>query len=160
VFRSSQNGSFDLYLMNRDGSNVHRLTNDVARDNFPVFAPAGNTIAFSSDRDSALDRFGNRTFDNYVLELNADGTPGTLTRISDDPGQDAHPWFSPDGEWIAYTSERAGISDEEPMVQEVVFGPQMYGEIYAYRVRDGLNVRLTHNKWEEGNPFWIRPTER
>jgi hypothetical protein len=49
------------------------------------------------------------------------------------------------------------LSDEEPMVQEVVFGPQMYGEIYAYRLSDGLTVRLTHNKWEEGNPFWQRP---
>ena len=86
-----------------------------------------------------------------------DGTPGELRRISDHPGQDSHPWFSPDGRWIVYTSERGGISDEEPLVQEVVFGPQMYGEIFAHRLSDGLDVRLTHNKWEEGNPFWLRP---
>ena len=43
------------------------------------------------------------------------------------------------------------------MVQEVVFGPQMYGELFAHRLSDGLEVRLTHNKWEEGNPFWMRP---
>jgi hypothetical protein len=22
---------------------------------------------------------------------------------------------------------------------------------------DGFEIRLTHNKWEEGNPFWLRP---
>ena len=69
--------------------------------------------------------------------------PAKLRRISDDPGQDSHPWYSPDGQWIVYTSERGGLSDEEPMVQEVVFGPQMYGEIYAYRLSDGLD-RAAH----------------
>jgi Tol biopolymer transport system component len=159
VFRSSRNGAFDLYLMSNDGSNVRQLTDDAARDNFPVFSPSGDAIAFSSDRGSGVDRLGFHTFDNYLLELGSDGTPGALRRISDDPGQDSHPWFSPDGEWIVYTSERAGINDEEPMVQEVVFGPQMYGELFAVRLSDGLNVRLTHNKWEEGNPFWVRPAQ-
>jgi hypothetical protein len=35
----------------------------------------------------------------------------------------------------------------------------MYGELFARRLSDGLEVRLTHNKWEEGNPFWLRPAE-
>src|SRR5690606_27961927 len=135
VFRSTRDGTFDLYLMDADGTNVRRLTNDAWRENFPVFSPAGDAIAFSSDRDGAVDRAGNRTFDNYVLTLLPDGRPGELRRLTTDPGQDAHPWYSPDGEWIVYTSEQAGISDEEPLVQEVIFGPQMYGEIFAYRLR-------------------------
>jgi Tol biopolymer transport system component len=157
VFRTARDGRFDLVLSNRDGTERRALTADDARENFPVFAPSGDAVAFSSNRDGVRDRFGNLTFDNYVLALAPDGTPGALQRISDHPGQDSHPWFSPDGEWIVYTSERGGISDEEPMVQEVVFGPQMYGELYARRLSDGLEVRLTHNKWEEGNPFWLRP---
>ena len=159
VFRSSRNGHFDLFVMNRDGTDLRALTDDEARDNFPVFSPSGDAVAFSSNRDGTRDRFGNLTFDNYILPLAADGTPGALQRISDHPGQDSHPWFSPDGAWIVYTSERGGISDEEPMVQEVVFGPQMYGELFARRLSDGFEVRLTHNKWEEGNPFWIRPAQ-
>ena len=160
VFRSTRDGTFDLYLMNADGTSIRRLTNDAWRENFPVFSPKGDAIAFSSDRDGSVDKAGNRTFDNYVMPLSADGRPETLRRLSTDPGQDAHPWYSPDGEWIVYTSEQAGISDEEPIVQEVLFGPQMYGELFAIRLRDGLIVRLTHNKWEEGNPFWLQPTSR
>jgi Tol biopolymer transport system component len=160
VFRSSRSGRFDLYSSKRDGSDVKALTNDEARENFPVFSPDGKSIAFSSNLDGPRDIRGNLTFDNYILSLGADGTPGKVQRISDHPGQDSHPWFSPDGAWIVYTSERGGINDEEPMVQEVVFGPQMYGELYARRVSDGLEIRLTHNKWEEGNPFWLRPSSR
>jgi Tol biopolymer transport system component len=160
VFRSAGDGNFDLYSMNRDGSGLVRITADAARDNFPVFAPNGRALAFSSNRDGAADRFGNLTFDNYILDLEPDGSSGALRRISDHPGQDSHPWFSPDGQWIVYTSERGGISDEEPMVQEVVFGPQMYGEIWAHRLADGLEIRLTHNKWEEGNPFWVHAAAR
>jgi Tol biopolymer transport system component len=156
VFRSSRAGNVDLFVMDREGGRVMQLTNDTARENFPVFSPSGDAIAFSSNRDGVVDRFGNRTFDNYVMVLEPDGSAGDVRRISTDPGQDSHPWYSPDGRWIAFTSERGGLSDEEPMVQEVVFGPQMYGEIYAYRLEDGLTVRLTHNKWEEGNPFWVR----
>jgi Tol biopolymer transport system component len=160
VYRSARHGRFDLFVSNRDGSDAKALTSDDARENFPVFSPDGAAIAFSSNRDGTRDVRGNLTFDNYILAVAPDGTPGALQRISDHPGQDSHPWFSPDGEWIVYTSERGGISDEEPMVQEVVFGPQMYGELFARRLRDGFEIRLTHNKWEEGNPFWLRPAAR
>jgi len=78
-----------------------------------------------------------------------------LRRITDTPGHDAHPTFSPDGRWIIYTSECGGLNDEEPLIQEVFFSPQIYGEIYAQRLSDGFTVRLTHNKWEDGAPFWV-----
>jgi Tol biopolymer transport system component len=157
VFRSSRSGNFELYLMDRDGGHVQRLTDNDARDNFPAFSPNGDAIVFSSDRDSELDALGFKSFDNYVMEIEPDGSPGTVTRVTDHPGQDSHPWFSPDAEWIVYTAERYGITDEEPMVQEILFGPQMYGEIYARRLSDNLTIRLTHNKWEEGNPVWFGP---
>jgi Tol biopolymer transport system component len=158
VFRSSLNGNMNLYLMDADGKNVHQLTNGSWRDNFPVFAPDGKAIAFSSDRDGPKDVRGNRTFDNYILHLNTDGTPGSLQQLTTDPGQDSHPYFSPDGNWISFSSERAGINDEEPLVQEVLFGPQMYGEIFIQRLGDGKTIRVTHNKWEEGTSFWLPPT--
>src|SRR6185436_6250439 len=149
----------DIWVMRSDGSERRNLSEDTAaNEGFAGFSPDAESIVFSSNRDGVRDIRGNLTFDNYILSLASDGSPGAVQRISDHPGQDSHPWFSPDGAWIVYTSERGGISDEEPMVQEVVFGPQMYGELYARRLSDGLEIRLTHNKWEEGNPFWLRPS--
>jgi Tol biopolymer transport system component len=160
VFRSSRNGKLNLYLMDSDGKNVRQLTDGSWRDNFPVFSPDGNTIAFSSDRDGPKDVRGNRTFDNYLLQLNPDGSPGALQRISNHPGQDSHPYFSPDGKWVSFSSERAGINDEEPVVQEVVFAPQMYGEVFIQRLSNGMTIRVTHNKWEEGTSFWLPPSSQ
>jgi hypothetical protein len=44
----------------------------------------------------------------------------------------------------------AACSDDSALTPEEPFGPQMYGELFAHRLSDGLEVRLTRNKWEEG----------
>lgn len=155
VFRSGRAGNFDIHLMNSDGSNVRNLTDHPAYDSFPAFSPLNDEIAFSSNRDGELDeKTGMRTFDIYTLKIKPDGTAGELRRITNTPGQDSHPRYSPDGKWLVFTSERGGINDEEPLTQEVFFQPQSYGEIYAVRLSDMLFVRLTNNKWEDGIPSW------
>lgn len=158
VFRSSRSGNFDLYLMAADtGAEARQLTDDPAKDNFPVFSPSSDLIAFVSDRDGIPDAAGYREFDIYTLEPGIDGDEPVPRRRTAAAGQDSHVQFSPDGEWLIFTSERGGINDEEPLVQEILFSPQMYGEIYALRLSDGHLVRLTHNKWEDGAPFWVGP---
>ena len=149
VFRSGRNGNLDLYLMNADGSSVRRLTNDSANDLFPVFSPTANQIAFASNRDNPKIEI----FDVYLLDLNADGTPGSVRRITHDEGQHGHLQYSYDGKWLIFASERGGISDEEPIAP----ASQLYGELYAYRIRDGAMIRLTDNKWEEGVASWEAP---
>jgi Tol biopolymer transport system component len=163
AYRSSRNGFFNLYIMDIDGANIRQLTDGPWRDNFPVFSPAGDEIAFSSNRDGIPDKSGYRTFDNYILRIEPDGSPGESRRVTNNSGQTSHPYYSPDGTWICYTSERGGINDEEPVVQEIVFAPQMYGDIYLQRLSDGLTIRVTHNKWEDGTVFWLPaadPAER
>jgi Tol biopolymer transport system component len=149
VFRSGRNGSLDLYLMNANGSNVRRLTNDGANDLFPVFSPTANQIAFASNRDNPKSDI----FDVYLLDLDAKGAPGKVRRITHDEGQHGHLQYSYDGKWLIFASELGGISDEEPIAPAA----QLYGELYAYRIRDGTMIRLTDNKWEEGVPSWEAP---
>ena len=66
--------------------------------------------------------------DLYTIKRTVDGwsEPEQLTF---NQGQTGHPYFSPDGEWIMYTSEAYGINDEQPISQSFIFSPQMYGEI-------------------------------
>lgn len=157
VFRSGRTGNYDIYLMASDGSNVRNLTSNPAYDSFPAFSPRNDQIVFASNRDGvADDKSRIKSFEIYTLELKPDGTPGKLRRITNSPGQDSHPRYSPDGKWIVFSSEQGGINDEEPLIQELSFMPQMYGEIYALRLSDLKTVRITHNKWEDGVPSWGR----
>jgi Tol biopolymer transport system component len=156
VFRSGRSGQFDLYVMNADGTQVRRLTNDTAEEIFPVFSPTANQIAFVSDRDKP----GSGLFEVYLLDLNADDAPGRLRRVTHNDVQEGHLAFSYDGKWLIFSSEQGGINDEEPLVQSVVFGPQSYGDMYAYRIADETVIRLTHNKWEEGVPSWEAPLKQ
>jgi Tol biopolymer transport system component len=144
VFRSGRDHNHEIYLMNADGTDVRRLTKNPATDTMPSFSPDGKRIAFVSARD--------RDHELYLLDIDPGGKPGEPRRITHSPGFDTHPVFSPDGQWLAFTSQRGGLNDEEPLIP--VFNPQPYGEVYVLRLSDGLVVRLTHNKWEDGTPAW------
>ena len=129
LFRSGRDGTHDLYLMDADGGEVRRLTSDAGSEVFPAFSPTGRQIAFASDRDSPDVPGRPRTFDLYTMELGPDGGPGAVRRITATDAQEAHVQYSPDGAWLVFTSGMGGITDEEPLVQAVIFNPQSYGEI-------------------------------
>jgi Tol biopolymer transport system component len=86
----------DIYVMNADGTEITRLTDDPSMDFDSVWSPDGLYIAFRSHRD------GNEE----VYLMNADGTD--QHNLSQAPGGDYSPAWSPEGEWIAFMSDRAG----------------------------------------------------
>lgn len=96
VFQSVYNGNPEICVMNADGSNLKRLTNDLTMDCNPASSPNGSKIAFQSNRD------GN--YEIYVMNVNG----GDLTRLTAHPGSDWHPVWSPDGSKIAFQSTRDG----------------------------------------------------
>ena len=147
VFRSRRGGNADIYLMNAAGGDVRRLTQHEATDTMPAFSSAGDRVAFTSLRD------GN--FELYTVAIDEEGRPGPPERLTTSPGHDMHPRFSPDDEWVLFTSQRAELGDELPLLR-VVFQPQPYGELHAIRLSDRTVVRLTHNKWEDGPTAWVR----
>ncbi|MBI5583219.1 MAG: PD40 domain-containing protein [Deltaproteobacteria bacterium] len=144
VFRSGRTGRHEIFRMNADGTYVRPLTDFKATATMPAFSPEGKQIAFTSNHEG--------DYEIYTLDLAPDGNPGRLRRLTDSPGIDAHPVYSPDSQWLVFTSQRGGRNDEDPLYP--FFHPQPYGEIHALRLADGLVVRLTHNKWEDGTPTW------
>jgi TolB protein len=120
---------------------VTRVTG--AYDNFPLWSPRGDLIAFSRQIDGAYE----------IYTIRPDGT--SLKRLTFTRGNDAHAVWSPDGDAIAFVSSRLGFKDEVMYTD----APQPYGELFVMRY-DGTHVdQLTDNQWEEGTPAW-RPTPR
>lgn len=151
VFRSGRTGNMDIYVQEND--EITNITNSPDKETFPVISYDGNKIAYCSDVNG-IDKDGVvKTMDIFMVERTANGwsEPTQLTTYS---GQEGHGHFSPDGEWLIYTTEEFGINDEQPLIQPYIFSPQMYGEITAIRLSDGAKFRLTHNKWEDGAPLW------
>ena len=153
IFRSGRNGNMDIYLENTEG--IIQLTNTPAKENFPIISLQGDKIIYCTDYASIKRDNNVKTMDIYMLKKEAAGWSKPI-QITTTETLEAHPHFSPDGEWVIYTTEEFGIMDEQPILQHYIFSPQMYGEIVAQRLIDGKKVRLTHNKWEEGAPIWER----
>jgi TolB protein len=145
VFRSTRDGNKEIYLMNSDGTNVRRITNDPANDTMPSISPNGDMIAFTSNRAGGLFQM----FLQSLKEGKPDGSPRPLAHST---ALNMHTRFSGDGKWIAFTSARGWLNDEPALSAS---NPQPYGEIFVAPV-DGNSapVRVTHNKWEDSLPCW------
>jgi len=73
---------------------------EVGADLDPDVSPNGKTIVFASTRHST-------STDIYMKKV----AGHTVTRLTSDPSNDVQPAFSPDGNFIAYASDRSGNWD-------------------------------------------------
>ena len=94
AFSSRRGKSFDIYVMNADGTGTQRLTSTGENDSHPTWSADGSRIAFA--RSGAGD----------IYVMNADGSGAR--RISDPTVEEAEPAWSPDGAWIAYVRRIPG----------------------------------------------------
>jgi len=83
AFASYRDGNWEIYIMDADGSNQRRLTENHTDDAWPSFSPDGSKIAFESSRD------GNGEI--YIMD--ADGS--NQRRLTENDAYDMDPCFSP-----------------------------------------------------------------
>src|SRR5262245_12821229 len=96
AFVSGRDGQSELYLMNPDGSNVVRLTHNVASGvGRPAWSTDSRRIAFNCQVES-----GNKD----ICAINPDGSG--FVRLTADPESDSGTTWSPDGLSIAFSTTR------------------------------------------------------
>ena len=141
VYRTAGPEGQGLRIMDLETNKVTTLTTEY--DNFPLWSPRGDLIAFVRQYHG----------DYEIFTIHPDGK--STRRLTYSPGNDAHGSWSSDGEWIVFSSTRMGFKDEALYTD----APQPYGELFVMRY-DGTHVQqLTDNQWEDGGATW-QPTPK
>jgi Tol biopolymer transport system component len=150
VYSSHAGGSWDIFIMEADGSNKKQLTNDPHDDIFPTVSADGKQIFFVS----------NRSGNSNIWRMETDGgSPVQLTHGTNE----TFPECSPDGKWVIFqrgdgaeTSTvwkiPTGGGEPQPLpdrfAQRPTFSPD--GKLLAYVSLEGESWRVKTVSFESG----------
>jgi Tol biopolymer transport system component len=165
VFGSTRDSNPEIYVMDPNGSNLVRLTNNPAADGQPVWSPDGTKIAFATDRD------GN----DEIYVMNANGS--LQVNLTNNAASDLTPAWSPDGTKIAFQSDRqtsyavwvmnadgsnpvrltdpgtaAGSPSWSPDGTRIVY--EQAGDIWVMNVDGSRKIQITSGFWSDRLPRW------
>lgn len=133
--------SYDIYVADRKGRIVKRLTNTPGYDAEAVLSPKGDKILFTSDRTGDLEL--------WTMDLNG----GNLKQITFDLGYDGGAFFSPDGSKIVFRASRPKTEEEireyKDLLKQGLVAPTNM-EIFTCNV-DGTNL---HQVTQLGKANW------
>lgn len=119
----------EIYLINADGTDAKRLTNNSFPDHYPVWSPDGKSFAFSSRRDGI--------WKIYLMSVDGKTDEKPITETSKSEHNPSRISFSPDGRHLAFAADHDGNS-----------------EIYTFEIESKKLNRLTENTARDNAPVF------
>jgi Tol biopolymer transport system component len=175
VFQSERepgNPFYQIYVLDLGTGDVKRISPGTGKTTCSFFRPGTDEILFSSthadpkskqlqDEEIAFRASGKERRYSWDYDPEMDiwafsEKTGALKRLTDARGYDAEASYSPDGQWIAFSSMRdvygRQVSDAERKQLEV--DPSYFAEIYIMRADGSGQRRLTTVPGYDGGPFF------
>jgi Tol biopolymer transport system component len=180
VFQSERepgNPFYQIYTVDLTTGDTTRISPGYGKTTCSFFRPGTNEIEFASTHHDPK----SKQYQQEELDFRASGkqrryswdydpefeiyaykpgatpsAPPSYTRLTNARGYDAEGSYSPDGQWIAFTSMRDAynrtLSAEEQKQLEV--DPSYFAEIYIMRADGSGQKRLTNVPGYDGGPFF------
>ncbi len=139
AFTSERDGSADLFRMHPDGNGLERLTDNPAFDDQAAFSPDGKQIVFVSTRAAG---FANL----WILDVATHAT----RPLTSGHGGEFRPAWSPNGKWIAFSSDR----DSDLPSAKGRWERLQLVDIYVVRPDGSGLKRITSHGGFCGTPKW------
>jgi Tol biopolymer transport system component len=177
VFQSERepgNPFYQIYLMDMASGDVSRVSPGLGKTTCSFIHPATGDVLFASThhdprsqqlqeeelkfRASGQERRYSWDYDPEMELYVRSASSGMLRRLTNKRGYDAEASFSPDGQWIAFSSTRDAYERQLSAAEQkqLETDPSYFGEIYIMRAdADGSGVRrLTNVPGYDGGPFF------
>ncbi len=182
VFQSERepgNPFYQIYVLEMTTGDVKRISPGIGKTTCPFFRPGSDEILFASthgdpkskqlqDEENALRASGKerRYAWDYDPEMDIyvhSEKSGGLKRLTTARGYDAEASYSPDGQWIVFSSMRevyARAAIDAATTKQLETDPSYFADIYIMRADGSDQKRLTSVPGYDGGPFFTHDGSR
>ncbi len=175
VFQSERepgNPFYQIYVLDLTSGDTRRISTGLGKTTCAFFRPGSDEIEFASthadpkskqlqDEELAIRASGKERRYSWDYDPEMDiyaysEKSGTLKRLTNARGYDAEGSYSPDGQWIVFSSMRSAYDHtltgkEKKALDE---NPSNFAEIYVMRADGSQQTRLTNVFGYDGGPFF------
>ena len=130
AFQSNRNDNFEIYIVNRGGGQLRRLTFNDAFDRLPAWTPDSEWVIYSSE-------VSENVFDLRRVNI----SDGTDELVLSNGMYNGHARYSPDGRYIVFTRGTTRLNAET-------------WEIVLLEVETGIITTLTDNAVRDASPVF------
>ena len=181
VFQSERepgNPFYQIYVLDLASGEAKRISPGFGKTTCPFFRPGSDEIIFASthadpkskalqDEETAIRASGRERRYSWDYDPEMDiyaynEKTAAMRRLTTARGYDAEGSYSPDGQWVVFTSMRDAYNRQlgEIEKKQLETDPSYFGEIYIMRADGSGQKRLTTVSGYDGGPFFTHDGSR